>query len=49
MIGTVLAVRRIVRCHPWAKGGIDDVPLKRAHRYAVTSFGFVVANGHGKG
>lgn len=47
--GTALAVRRIVRCHPWAAGGVDDVPQRRRERYRVTSFGFVVAKGHGKG
>jgi putative membrane protein insertion efficiency factor len=24
--GTVLTVRRLVRCHPWAAGGLDPVP-----------------------
>ncbi|GGC01160.1 hypothetical protein GCM10010972_12480 [Cellulomonas carbonis] len=24
--GTWLAVRRLLRCHPWAAGGVDDVP-----------------------
>ena len=24
--GTYLAVKRILRCHPFAKGGIDPVP-----------------------
>jgi uncharacterized protein len=28
--GTLMAVRRIGRCHPWAPGGFDPVPLERA-------------------
>ena len=24
--GTALAVRRLLRCHPWSAGGFDDVP-----------------------
>lgn len=48
LIGTVLAARRVARCHPWAAGGVDDVPKRKTRRYAVTPFGFVVAAGHGK-
>lgn len=43
-MGAALALRRIGRCHPWAAGGIDDVPRKRTHRYRTTPFGFVVAS-----
>lgn len=49
LVGSVLAARRLARCHPWAEGGIDDVPLRRTRRYTVTSFGFVVTPSHGKG
>jgi len=28
--GSVLAANRISRCHPWAPGGVDPVPKKRA-------------------
>ena len=48
IVGSFFAARRVISCHPWAEGGIDDVPLKRHRRYTVTSFGFVVAS-HGKG
>ncbi|WP_241246325.1 membrane protein insertion efficiency factor YidD [Microbacterium endophyticum] len=40
--GSIMAAARIARCHPWAEGGIDDVPLKPRYRYELTRHGFVV-------
>ncbi len=40
--GSVMAAARIARCHPWVKGGVDDVPLHKNFRYELTPRGFVV-------
>lgn len=41
--GVWLGTRRIARCHPWAAGGVDDVPEHFApSRYPISRLGFVI-------
>ncbi|GGO67335.1 hypothetical protein GCM10010910_28890 [Microbacterium nanhaiense] len=40
--GSALALARIVRCHPWAAGGEDDVRPHPDFSYDLTPRGFVM-------
>lgn len=40
--GSWLTVRRLVRCHPWSHGGIDDVPDAGTSYGRISRPGFVV-------
>lgn len=40
--GAALTAARLARCHPWAEGGVDDVPAHSNFRHALTPHGFVV-------
>lgn len=48
--GIALGSWRLLRCHPWARGGVDDIPVSQHHtdHYHLTPHGFV-AVGHGRG
>ena len=41
--GVALGSLRIAKCHPWAAGGVDDVPGVSRLRTRLSRFGFVVA------
>lgn len=40
--GGWLTVWRILRCNPWARGGIDDVPARMDGNFPLSRLGFVL-------
>jgi uncharacterized protein len=46
--GVAMTAVRLARCHPWAEGGVDDVPLHPDFRHGLTPHGFVVPAPSGK-
>lgn len=48
VVGSAMTAARLARCHPWAKGGVDDVPLRENFRHDITPQGFVVPGSTGK-
>ncbi|WP_395638211.1 membrane protein insertion efficiency factor YidD [Pseudolysinimonas sp.] len=46
--GVALGSWRLLRCHPWARGGVDDVRVASVPRYRITNFGFVIPASLGK-
>ena len=41
VVGSALAVWRVLRCNPWSRGGIDDPPERLRSTYRITTHGFV--------
>ncbi|MFV0434625.1 MAG: membrane protein insertion efficiency factor YidD [Leucobacter sp.] len=39
--GIVLTVWRLLRCNPYSRGGVDDVPARRHPNFVINPRGFV--------
>ena len=47
VIGAALAAWRVLRCNPFGKGGVEPVPVKRAHALGIAAPGYdAVLRGH---
>jgi putative membrane protein insertion efficiency factor len=40
--GGAMTIWRILRCNPWARGGIDDVPARMVGIVPTSPFGFAL-------
>jgi putative membrane protein insertion efficiency factor len=40
--GGAMTFWRILRCNPWSRGGIDDVPARMDGNFPLSRFGFVL-------
>jgi putative membrane protein insertion efficiency factor len=40
--GGAMTLWRILRCNPWARGGIDDVPARMVGNVPLSTFGFAL-------
>jgi putative membrane protein insertion efficiency factor len=40
--GGAMTVWRILRCNPWSRGGIDDVPARIGGNVPLSKFGFAL-------
>lgn len=41
VVGSALAMWRILRCNPWSRGGVDDPPAHLNPSFRITTHGFV--------
>lgn len=41
VVGSALAVWRVLRCNPWSRGGVDDPPAGPHPSHRITTHGFV--------